>query len=74
MDKKETTEKKEDKQEITIEDLPGVGAATAEKLMEAGYDSLMAIAVASPSEIAPPSMVNKTSCQLDKPGFSSEID
>lgn len=42
--------KKENK-EITIYDLPGVGAATAEKLKEAGYDTLMAIAVATPGEI-----------------------
>lgn len=35
-----------------IRELPGVGPATADKLIEAGYDSLMMIAVASPSEIA----------------------
>ncbi len=38
--------------EIGIEDLPGVGPATAEKLKEAGFNSIEAIAVASPSEIA----------------------
>lgn len=36
---------------MNIEDLPGVGAATAEKLREAGYQNLMAIAVASPGEL-----------------------
>ena len=36
----------------TIEDLPGVGASTAEKLRDAGYNSIEAIAVASPSELA----------------------
>ncbi len=35
----------------SIQDLPGVGAATAEKLQDAGYDNLMAIAVASPGEL-----------------------
>jgi len=35
----------------TIEDLPGVGPATAEKLREAGYDSFESIAVASPLEL-----------------------
>src|SRR3989344_5304612 len=44
MSKKET-------KEFTIYDLPGVGAATAEKLKEAGYETLMAIAVATPGEI-----------------------
>ena len=43
---------KEEKKKIeTIEDLPGVGAATAEKLREAGYNDLVSIAVASPAEI-----------------------
>ncbi len=36
----------------TLEDIPGVGPAIAEKLREAGYNELMAIAVASPSELA----------------------
>lgn len=36
---------------MNIEDLPGVGAATAEKLREAGYNTLMAVAVASPGEL-----------------------
>jgi len=34
-----------------IKDLPGVGAATAEKLMSSGYDTLLSIAVASPGEL-----------------------
>ncbi len=42
---------KKEKKEITIIDLPGVGAATAEKLKEAGYDTLLAIGVASPGEL-----------------------
>jgi len=38
-------------EERTVEDLPGVGPATAEKLKEAGYDDLMSIAVSSPSAL-----------------------
>lgn len=34
-----------------LEELPGVGPATAEKLMESGYTSVEAIAVASPAEL-----------------------
>ncbi|MBO8175254.1 MAG: DNA repair and recombination protein RadA [Thermococcus sp.] len=45
------TPKKKKKEIKTLEDLPGVGPATAEKLREAGYDSLEAIAVASPIEL-----------------------
>jgi len=36
----------------TIEELPGVGPATAEKLREAGLNDLMAVAVASPNVLA----------------------
>ena len=36
----------------TLEDIPGVGPAIAEKLQEAGYTDLMAIAVAAPGDLA----------------------
>ncbi|MDD3350902.1 MAG: DNA repair and recombination protein RadA [Candidatus Methanomethylophilaceae archaeon] len=36
----------------TLEDIPGVGPAISEKLREAGYTDLMAIAVAPPKELA----------------------
>ena len=35
-----------------VEDLPGVGPATAEKLREAGFTDMMALAVASPNMVA----------------------
>ena len=35
-----------------IEELPGVGPATADKLREAGYTNLMTIAVESPKTLA----------------------
>tara|TARA_B100001540_G_scaffold47770_1_gene42793 strand:+ start:308 stop:1351 length:1044 start_codon:yes stop_codon:yes gene_type:complete len=38
--------------EATIDDLPGVGPATAEKLREAGFDELLGIAVMSPGDLA----------------------
>jgi len=34
-----------------VTDLPGVGAATAEKLVAAGFDNLMSIAVSSPGQM-----------------------
>ncbi|MBI3036204.1 DNA repair and recombination protein RadA [Candidatus Woesearchaeota archaeon] len=34
-----------------LEQLPGVGAATAEKLMTGGYDTLLSVAVATPGEL-----------------------
>lgn len=39
-------------EEKTVEDLPGVGPATAEKLKDAGYEDLMSVAVQSPSALA----------------------
>ncbi len=39
------------KKELTLYDLPGVGAATAEKLIASGYSDLMSIATAPPSEL-----------------------
>jgi len=35
----------------SITDLPGIGPATAEKLAEAGFETLMSIAVATPGEL-----------------------
>ena len=35
-----------------IDELPGVGPATADKLREAGYLDVMSIAVASPKELS----------------------
>ena len=50
--KKDNKKIKEPKtKEFTIEDLPGVGATTAEKLRDSGYDNLMAIATSSPSDL-----------------------
>lgn len=37
--------------EMGVTDLPGVGAATAEKLAECGFEDLMSLAVATPGEL-----------------------
>ncbi|HEV2316489.1 MAG TPA: DNA repair and recombination protein RadA [Thermoplasmata archaeon] len=42
----------DDKRAVALEDLPGVGPTTAEKLREAGYTDLMELAVASPGDVA----------------------
>jgi len=49
--KRKKREIKMEKQEKTIYDLPGVGAATAEKLIAVGFSDLMSIAVATPSQL-----------------------
>ncbi len=46
-----------------IEDLPGVGAATVEKLQAGGFDNLMAIAVATPAELVNASGVTETAAR-----------
>ncbi|MBU2634214.1 MAG: DNA repair and recombination protein RadA [Nanoarchaeota archaeon] len=51
------------KKEFKISDLPGVGAATAEKLREAGYDTLMAIAVSSPGEMCEITSVSESTAK-----------
>ena len=87
--KKETEESKsktlaaqEEKKEVTLEELPGVGAATAEKLREAGYGNLMSLAVASPGELTEAAgvgeavarkIINTARNKLDM-GFESGID
>ncbi|WP_049929121.1 DNA repair and recombination protein RadA [Halopiger goleimassiliensis] len=38
--------------EADLEELPGVGPATADKLKDAGFDSFQSLAVASPSELS----------------------
>lgn len=42
----------EQSKRLTVEDLPGVGPATAQRLRDAGMEDLLAIAVASPSDVA----------------------
>jgi len=56
-------EEKKEEPEITINDLPGVGAATAEKLREAGYDNLISLAVASPGELVQASGLGEASAR-----------
>lgn len=73
---------KKEENETTINDMPGVGAATADKLMSAGYDNLMAIAVSTPGELVDASgvteaaarkMINFARDSLDM-GFASGED
>jgi DNA repair protein RadA len=47
----------------SIEELPGVGPATADKLKEAGFSDLMALAVASPQTLADVAEIGATVAQ-----------
>lgn len=55
----EETEKKVEK-EFSLCDIPGVGATTADKLTEAGYDSPLGIAVATVGEIVEATGMSET--------------
>jgi len=55
----EKKSKKKSRSELEIEDLPGVGAATAEKLRSCGFDNPIAIAVATPGELVDASGVSE---------------
>jgi len=52
-----------EKKENTVNDLPGVGAATAEKLAESGFDTILAIAVASIGELTEASGMNESAAR-----------
>jgi len=58
-----TKEEKKPKKPQTIEELPGVGAATAEKLSQVGYTDLMSIAVASPGELVDATGMNEATAK-----------
>jgi len=46
-----TPQEQEEETMISINDIPGVGAATAEKLIESGFDTVLSIAVATPGQL-----------------------
>ena len=58
-----TVRKSKNKDELTLEDLPGVGAATADKLRSCGFDNLIAIAVATPGELVDASGVSEAAAR-----------
>jgi DNA repair protein RadA len=79
---KESQEESKEDQPMTVMDLPGVGPATAEKLALAGYEDLMAIAVATPGELIEASGVGDAAAKkiiaaaraAMRMGFESGID
>ncbi len=50
-------------EEFSLMDIPGVGAATAEKLAAAGYSTLMSIAVATPAELVEAAGVSESAAR-----------
>ncbi|MFW6230763.1 MAG: DNA repair and recombination protein RadA [Nanoarchaeota archaeon] len=55
--------KKNISESMTVTNLPGVGAATADKLMLAGFDTIMSVAVATPGELVSASGVSETAAR-----------
>jgi len=50
-------------EEPTVDELPGVGPATAEKLAAAGFSSVLSIAVATPGQLAEASGMSEANCR-----------
>ena len=81
-EKKEVEQEVEQEKEMTVMDLPGVGPATADKLSVSGFESLMAIAVATPGELVEASGVGEAAAKkiiaaartAMRMGFESGID
>ena len=48
---------------LSVTNLPGVGAATAEKLLLAGFDTVMSVAVATPGELVGASGLSETAAR-----------
>jgi len=68
-DQKERTKEKDDeperqKQYETIEDLPGVGPATAEKLRELGFQTVESLAIATVKELVPAGIGEKQAAKI----------
>jgi DNA repair protein RadA len=66
----ETETKKEDKYKF-IEDLPGVGPATAQKLRELGYHTVESLAMATSRELEPVGVSEKKAFQIIEAARSS---
>lgn len=60
LEQKEESPQEESPKDMSITDLPGVGAATAEKLRESGYEGVLSIAVASPGKLVSDAGVSET--------------
>lgn len=58
-DKKKIVKKKEEK-EFSLCDIPGVGASTADKLIEGGFNTPLSVAVATPGEVVEATGVSET--------------
>jgi DNA repair protein RadA len=51
LEKKKKKQEVEQQKEFALTDIPGVGASTADKLIEYGFDTQVAIAVATPAQL-----------------------
>lgn len=60
--------------EFEVTDLPGVGAATAEKLVLSGYDTVLSIAVATPGELVNASGVTEVAARKMIQNARSSMD
>jgi DNA repair protein RadA len=71
---KEEVKEEIKEKEPTIEELPGVGAATAEKLKDGNFGTLLSIAVASPGELVEASGVTESTARKIIQAARSTLD
>ncbi len=62
------------KKELCLEDLPGVGTATADKLSESGYKTVESIAVAAVGELMDATGMTESSCKKLISAASDNMD
>ncbi len=63
MDEKLESKKEKAEKEFTLNDLPGVGPATIEKLKDGGFSDVIAVAVATPGELVEATGMSETAAR-----------
>src|SRR3990167_3054283 len=65
---------KKDPEDLTMEDLPGIGPKGAQKLKEAGYSELISVAAASPGEISAACEISAATAEKIIQAARSQLD
>lgn len=70
----EAPKEKKDLDELTLEDLPGIGPKGAQKLREAGYNELISVAAASAGEISAACEISTATAEKIVQAARSQLD
>ena len=72
--KTESNTDTDNKKEICLDELPGCGAKTAEKLIECGYENLMNLATADPKTVAEVAEIGEATARKIIQGARNRLD